>query len=81
MSASKQNEVRNVIPDFNIKDRRQYPPDIPFNKESIKDCELTNESYSANFLLPVPKFIDISASELNWVSPGIIYDVSWDNTY
>jgi hypothetical protein len=81
MSASKQNEVRNMLPDFNMKERRQYPPDTAFNKESIKDNELTNEAYSANFLLPLPKFIDISASELSWVSPGIICDVGWDTTY
>lgn len=29
---------------------------------------------------PIPKFIDISPSELNWLSPGIITDVHWDNS-
>jgi hypothetical protein len=29
---------------------------------------------------PIPTFLDISPSEYNWLSPGIISDVHWDNT-
>ncbi len=31
------------------------------------------------YLRPIPTFIDISASEFNWLSPGVIADVHWDN--
>jgi hypothetical protein len=29
---------------------------------------------------PIPAFLDISPSEFNWLSPGIVSDVHWDNT-
>jgi hypothetical protein len=29
---------------------------------------------------PIPTFIEISPSEFNWLSPGLISDVHWDNT-
>jgi len=69
------------LPNFNLKDRKTVPPDQPVNKESIKENELSCEAYCSSFLLPVPKFIEISPSELQWLSPGIIYDVVWDCTY
>lgn len=28
----------------------------------------------------MPEYISISPSELNWLSPGIISDVEWDNS-
>lgn len=32
------------------------------------------------FLRLPPEYISISTSELNWLSPGIISDVEWDNS-
>jgi hypothetical protein len=29
---------------------------------------------------PIPKFIEINPAEFNWLAPGIISDVHWDNT-
>lgn len=29
---------------------------------------------------PVPAFLPVSAAEFNWLSPGIVVDVHWDNT-
>lgn len=81
MTASKQNEVRNIVPNFGLKERKAVPPDQPANKDSIRENELAYEAYSSNFLLPLPKFIEISPTELQWLGPGIIYDVAWDSTY
>ena len=81
MTASKQNEVKSILPGFNLKDRKASPPDQPINEDSIKENELSCEAYSSNFLLPIPKFLEINPSELQWLGPGIIYDVAWDSTY
>lgn len=62
VTASKQNEVRNIVPDFNLKERRTLPLDQPVNKDSIKESELACEAFSSNFLLPIPKFIEIQPS-------------------
>jgi hypothetical protein len=29
---------------------------------------------------PIPTFIEVSPFEMNWLSPGIVTDVHWDNT-
>ena len=33
------------------------------------------------FIRPCPGFLEIKDSEFHWLSPGIISDVEWDNTY
>ena len=50
------------------------------NKQSIKDQEMSPNGFSIGFMRPIPSFIEISPFELNWLSPGIITDVHWDNT-
>jgi len=30
---------------------------------------------------PIPKFIEIDPFEGNWLSPGVVGDVHWDNTF
>ena len=49
-------------------------------RSTIKEQETSNESVNIGFMRPIPTFIDISPSEFNWLSPGVISDVHWDNT-
>ncbi len=59
---------------------RDQPPEFQMNLPSLGSSELGYETFNVGFLRPVPKFIDISPSEFNWLSPGIIADVHWDST-
>jgi hypothetical protein len=80
ISQSKKSAVKNVIPDFNEKDKKLYPPETQPPLNTIKESDISNDSFNVGFMRPIPKFIDIHPSELNWLSPGIITDVHWDNS-
>ena len=69
-----------MVPDFNHKDKKIYPPEEEVNRQSIKEQELSNGGFSVGFMRPLPTFIEVSPFELNWLSPGIVTDVHWDNT-
>lgn len=69
-----------MVTDFNQKDKKTYPPEEPVARESLKDPEMATSGFSVGFMRPVPTFIEVSPLEMNWLSPGIITDVHWDNT-
>ena len=68
------------MPDFNEKDKKIHPPEHEVARSSIKESELSNESFSIGFMRLIPTFIDISPAEFNWLSPGVVSDMHWDNT-
>lgn len=70
----------NVVPDFNLKEKKVFPPEEEVSRQSIREQEVSPNGFSVGFMRPVPSFIDISPHEFNWLSPGIITDVHWDNT-
>jgi hypothetical protein len=80
ISQSKRSEVYNVVPDFNERDKKYFPPEFEVNRASLKDQEISNDSFNIGFMRPIPTFIDLAPAEFNWLSPGIIADVHWDNT-
>lgn len=48
------------------------------NKDLLKEHDINCESFAANYLRPLPEFVEIIPEDFNWLSPGIIHDVSWD---
>ena len=60
ISQSKKSEVHNLVPDFNNKDKKLYPPEDEVNRQSIKEAELNNQGFSIGFMRPVPSFIEVS---------------------
>ena len=48
------------------------------NKDSLRDQEINSEAFNANYLRPLPEFVEVKSSEFCWLSPGIFNDISWD---
>ena len=69
-----------LLSDFNHRDKKQYPPEHEVARATIQAAEVGKHTYSVGFMRPIPSFIEVTPSELNWLSPGIITDLHWDNT-
>jgi hypothetical protein len=54
--------VKNVIPDFNEKDKKLYPPETQPTLNTIRESDISNDSFNVGFMRPIPKFIDIHPS-------------------
>ena len=49
-----------MVPDFNHKDKKIYPPEDEVSKGAIKEAELSPNGFSIGFMRPIPSFIEIS---------------------
>lgn len=79
MPASLAAEIRAVVPDFpNGLGAAQV--DQPANIENISVEEFAWKGFGTNFLIPLPQYMPIEESELQWLSPGIFAEPIWDNS-
>ena len=68
------------MPDFGDKEKKQVPTEFEVSRGTLKEAELGKHTYSAGFMRPIPSFIEVAPSEFNWLSPGVVIDLHWDNT-
>lgn len=54
------------------------PPEHLVNIGSIKDSEISCESFNVGFMRPMPKFLPIESAEYQWFSPTIHPETMWD---
>lgn len=75
----KGNEIKNVVPDFNLSESNRYaPPNVTIPTQKIDISEVSIQGFQPDFIRPTPTPLPISEDEPIWLSPNIVSDVLWD---
>lgn len=53
-------------------------PEFAVNVGSIKESEISCETFNVGFMRPIPKFIEIEACEYQWFGPTLSPETEWD---
>lgn len=69
-----------VVNDFGEKDKKQVPPEHEVARGTLREAETGRHTFNVGFMRPIPAFIEVGPSEFNWLSPGVVTDLHWDNT-
>lgn len=75
----KGNEIKNVVPDFNLNESNRYtPPNVTIPTQKVDIAEVSIQGFQPDFIRPTPTPLPISEDEPMWLSPNIVSDVLWD---